>query len=70
MNVVGDRQVRIVPNVSVSGNSQTGGLVDALLGNWMHDREASPQENRVMEPDTIEELPTIEPSPVNGSTSN
>jgi uncharacterized membrane protein YqiK len=70
MNVVGDRQVRIVPNVSVSGNSQTGGLVDALLGNWMHDREASLQENRVMEPDTIEELPTIKPSPVDGSTSN
>jgi uncharacterized membrane protein YqiK len=36
MQVVGERQVRIVPNVSVTNSSSNGGngLVDALLGMW------------------------------------
>jgi uncharacterized membrane protein YqiK len=35
MQIVGDRQVRIVPNVSVTNTAAGGnGLVDALLGMW------------------------------------
>ncbi len=32
MQVIGDRQVRVVPDVSVSGSNNGGGLVDGLLG--------------------------------------
>ena len=32
MQVVGDRQVRIVPDVAVNGNSGGGGLAEGLLG--------------------------------------
>jgi hypothetical protein len=32
MQIVGDRSVRIVPDVSVTGTASQGGLVDSLLG--------------------------------------
>lgn len=32
MQIIGDRNVRVVPDVAVSGNGSGGGLVDALLG--------------------------------------
>jgi hypothetical protein len=32
MQIVGERQVRIVPDVAVSGASANPGLVDGLLG--------------------------------------
>jgi len=32
MQVIGDRNVRVVPDVAVSGNSQGAGLVDGLMG--------------------------------------
>jgi hypothetical protein len=32
MQVIGDRQVRVVPDVSVSGNGSGSGLMDSLLG--------------------------------------
>lgn len=32
MQIIGDRNVRVVPDVAVSGNGGGGGLVDALLG--------------------------------------
>lgn len=35
MQVVGERAVRIVPDVSVTGNGDGGGLLGALMGTWM-----------------------------------
>ena len=35
MQVVGERAVRIVPDVSVTGNGEGGGLLGALMGTWM-----------------------------------
>lgn len=32
MHIIGDRSVRVVPDVAVSGNGSSAGLVDALLG--------------------------------------
>jgi len=32
MQIVGDRNVRIVPDVAVNGSNGSGGLVDGLLG--------------------------------------
>ncbi|MGL5065551.1 MAG: SPFH domain-containing protein [Microcoleus sp.] len=32
MQIIGDRKVRVVPDVSVSGNGGGGGLIDGLLG--------------------------------------
>jgi hypothetical protein len=32
MQIVGDRQVRIVPDVAVSGANSSTGIVDGLLG--------------------------------------
>jgi uncharacterized membrane protein YqiK len=44
MQVVGERQVRIVPNVSVTNAGTTGGngLVDALLGLWAQNPSTIP----------------------------
>ena len=39
IQVVGDRNVRIVPDVSVSGETGGEGLVAALLGSLMKDRK-------------------------------
>jgi uncharacterized membrane protein YqiK len=36
MQIVGDRNVRIVPDVAVSGNSANPGIVDGLLGLMLH----------------------------------
>ncbi|HEY0341096.1 MAG TPA: SPFH domain-containing protein, partial [Steroidobacteraceae bacterium] len=41
MQVVGERGVRIVPDVSVTGGSTGGGLIEALLGTTLRDRIAS-----------------------------
>ncbi|MEG3938784.1 flotillin family protein [Microcoleus sp. S36b_A3] len=35
MQIIGDSQVRVVPDVAVSGNGSGGGLVDGLLGMMM-----------------------------------
>jgi uncharacterized membrane protein YqiK len=35
MQIIGDRNVRVVPDVAVSGNGSSGGLVDGLLGMMM-----------------------------------
>ncbi|WP_228042484.1 MULTISPECIES: SPFH domain-containing protein [unclassified Tychonema] len=35
MQIIGDRNVRVVPDVAVSGNGSGGGLVDGLLGMMM-----------------------------------
>jgi uncharacterized membrane protein YqiK len=42
MQIVGDRSVRIVPDVSVTGSGATGGLLDALLGTTLKDRVVVP----------------------------
>ena len=36
MQTVGDKNVRIVPDVSVTGANAGGGLVDALIGGMPH----------------------------------
>jgi uncharacterized membrane protein YqiK len=40
MQIVGERAVRIVPDVSVTGGGASGGLIDALLGTTLRDRVA------------------------------
>lgn len=42
IQVVGERNVRIVPDVSVSGETGGDGLVAALLGSLMRDRKDGP----------------------------
>ena len=42
MQIVGERQVRIVPDVAVSGANGSTGLVDGLLGLMLRDRKAEP----------------------------
>ena len=42
MQVVGERAVRIVPDVAVSGDSSGNGLVSALLGNLVRNQQAPP----------------------------
>jgi hypothetical protein len=41
MQVVGERGVRIVPDVSVTGAGASAGLIDALLGTTLRDRIAA-----------------------------
>ena len=43
MQIVGDRNVRIVPNVAVTGSSANPGIVDGLLGLMLH-KQASGQQ--------------------------
>ena len=38
MQIVGERNVRIVPDVAVSGNGGSTGLVDGLLGLMVRDQ--------------------------------
>lgn len=38
MQIVGDRRVRVVPDVAVSGNGSGAGLVDGLLGMMLHNQ--------------------------------
>lgn len=42
MQVVGERAVRIVPDVAVSGDASGNGLVSALLGNLVRNHQAPP----------------------------
>ncbi len=42
MQIVGERGVRVVPDVSVTGGGASGGLIDALLGTTLRDRVAPP----------------------------
>jgi uncharacterized membrane protein YqiK len=42
MQIVGERNVRIVPDVAVSGTNGSTGLVDGLLGVLLHNHSASP----------------------------
>src|SRR5205814_9375008 len=42
MQIVGERNVRIVPDVAVSGTSASTGLVDGLLGVLLHNQSAKP----------------------------
>ena len=47
MQIIGDRSVRVVPDVAVSGNGSGGGLVDGLLGMMMRNqngKKASPSQ--------------------------
>jgi len=48
MQVIGDRQVRIVPDVAVSGNGSGAGLLDALMGTMLHDQhlKENPKEQK------------------------
>ena len=40
MQIVGERNVRIVPDVSVTGTNGSGNLVDGLLGMMMREQNA------------------------------
>ena len=42
MQVVGERAVRIVPDVAVSGDASGNGLVSALLGNLVRNHQTPP----------------------------
>ena len=42
MQIVGERNVRIVPDVAVSGQNSGTGLVDGLLGVMLHQQAAKP----------------------------
>lgn len=45
MQVIGDRKVRVVPDVAVSGNSQGSGLVDGLMGMLLWNQTKELQSN-------------------------
>lgn len=44
MQVIGDRQVRVVPDVAVSGTSG-GGLLDAMMGMMVWNQTPTAPEN-------------------------
>ena len=43
MQIVGDRNVRIVPDAAVTGNSANPGIVDGLLGLMQHKQVSGQQ---------------------------
>jgi uncharacterized membrane protein YqiK len=61
MQVIGDRQVRVVPDVSVSGNGQGNGLVDGLMGMLVLKQS---QELQNGHKDTV-----VQPPAINGNVS-
>jgi hypothetical protein len=54
MQIIGDRNVRVVPDVAVTGNGSGGGLVDGLLGMMMWNQTSKNGENGG-------ELPVVNP---------
>lgn len=65
MQIVGERQVRIVPNVSVTNAGATGGngLVDALLGMWAQNPSTIPTEL----PKIVDEQPVVNHLTITGA---
>ena len=45
MQVIGDRQVRVVPDVAVSGSSNGGGLIDGLMSMMLWNQSKGVQGN-------------------------
>jgi uncharacterized membrane protein YqiK len=64
MQIVGERQVRIVPNVSVTNAGAAGGngLVDALLGMWAQNPSTIPTEL----PKIADDQPVVNHLKING----
>ncbi|MEK0196085.1 flotillin family protein, partial [Microcoleus anatoxicus PTRS1] len=60
MQIIGDRHVRVVPDVAVSGNGSGGGLVDGLLGMMMWNQTSKNGENGGELP--VVKLPKSEPA--------
>jgi uncharacterized membrane protein YqiK len=50
MQIIGDRNVRVVPDVAVTGNGSGGGLVDGLLGMMMWNQTGKNGENGAESP--------------------
>jgi uncharacterized membrane protein YqiK len=69
MQVVGDRQVRIVPQVSVTNSGASGGngLVDALLGMWAQKPNSIPVELPAVVEEKPVEKPVVTHLAINGS---
>ncbi len=73
MQVIGDRQVRVVPDVSVTGSSNGSGLMDSLMGMlvWKQAQEmnghadATDSESPAVPPETNDiSLPTVSEPPI------
>jgi len=67
MQIIGDRQVRLIPDVLVGGNSGTNGLVDGLLSMILWNQQAhkeQPQSTPPVQPTVDSEA--ILPPPLNG----
>lgn len=65
MQIIGDRSVRVVPDVAVSGNGSGAGLVDGLLGMMIHNQNGNGNGNGMSKlplksPTTV---PEINPQP-------
>ncbi|OCQ91085.1 band 7 protein [Oscillatoriales cyanobacterium USR001] len=52
MQVIGDRQVRVVPDVAVSGNNGSG-LLDAMMGMFLWNQTPTIEENGNSHPPTV-----------------
>jgi hypothetical protein len=68
MQIIGDRSVRVVPDVAVSGNGGGAGLLDGLLGMMMQERNGKkPSQSQLKSPppaapDSNEQLPLSQSS--------
>ncbi|MEZ2278396.1 MAG: SPFH domain-containing protein [Microcoleus sp.] len=67
MQIIGDRHVRVVPDVAVSGNGSGGGLVDGLLGMMMWNQTSKNGENGGELP--VAKLPKSEPAVLEPATN-
>jgi uncharacterized membrane protein YqiK len=61
MQIIGDRNVRVVPDVAVSGNGSGAGLVDGLLGMMLRN-----QNGKKVSPSQLDSSPP-KPAPVSPS---
>lgn len=53
MQVIGDRKVRVVPDVAVSGNTGGAGLLDGLMGMMLWNQAKTPSVNGDLNPPAI-----------------
>jgi hypothetical protein len=68
MQIIGDRSVRVVPDVAVCGNGSGAGLIDGLLGMMVQERNGKkPSQSQLKSPppaapDSYEQLPLSQSS--------
>ncbi len=65
MQVIGDRHVRVVPDVAVTGNNNGSGLVDAMMGMFLLNQNTTPESSKNGHSSTLIKAKIVDDSKTN-----